>query len=112
MLTMTAARRTAAVLTTALVAVLLVTLGGPSHAAGSRSTVSASHVGAVVKHARVPQVVAPSHQHDVLHLDLTAALPSTITDVRESVTIASPEPLGVRLERDAVAPTGRAPPTL
>jgi hypothetical protein len=114
MLTMPAARRIAAALTAALVAVLLVTFGGPTRTPGQRvTTAGSSHAGSAAKSARVPQAVAPAHhQQAPLHLDLATTPPSTTSDVRSSVAAAVPQVAVVRLERDLVTPTGRAPPAL
>ena len=109
-----AARRTAAALTAALVAVLLVTFGGPTRASAQRSTVSGvSHAGSAVKAARTQHVVPPATHHQTpLHLDLAATLPSTASDVHPTAALPAADTLVVRTGRDLVTPTGRAPPAL
>jgi hypothetical protein len=114
MLTMPAARRFAAALTASLVAVVLVTLGGTAPTPGHGATAAdASRAGTVVKPARVPQAVVPTQHHHVLvHLDLATTPPSTLPDVRETVTTPAPEAAVVRAGREGVTPNGRAPPAL
>jgi hypothetical protein len=114
MFTRPAARRTAAALTAALVAVLLVTFGGPTRAPTHRATAAgASHADSAGKAARMPQAVVPAHhQQTPLHLDIATTPPSTTPDVRHVVVVAAPEAVGVRLGRDVVTATGRAPPAL
>jgi hypothetical protein len=112
MLTMPAARRTAAALTAALVAVLLVTFGGPTRAPNQPVTVAGtSHAGSTAKAARVPQAVLPAQQHQPpLHVDIATTPPSETSYVRTDVAAATPETVVVRVGRDLVTPTGRAPP--
>jgi hypothetical protein len=114
MLTMPAARRIAAALTAALVAVLLVTYGGPTRAEGHRAiTADTSHAGSAAKSARVPQAVAPAHhQQTPQHLEIATTAPATASDVRSSVVAATPDAMVLRFGRDLVTPTGRAPPAL
>jgi len=109
-----AARRIAAGLTAALVAVLLVTFGGPTRAPAQRLTVSGtSHAGAAAKAARVQHAAPPAHHHQApLHLDLATTPPSAASDVRATGTIAAGEAVVVRTGSDLVTPTGRAPPAL
>ncbi|KAA1398240.1 hypothetical protein [Aeromicrobium ginsengisoli] len=109
-----AARRTAAALTAALVAVLLVTFGGPTRVSAQRTTVSGvSHAGSAVKAARTQHVSLPAtHHHAPLHLDLVSTPPSATADVRPAAALATADPLVVRTGRDLVTPTGRAPPAL
>jgi hypothetical protein len=114
MLTMPAARRTAAALTAALVAVMLVTFGGPTRAPSQRVTVAGtSHAGSAAKAARVPHADLPARHHQtLLHVDIATTPPSQTSDVRSNVVVATPETVVVRLGRDLVTPTGRAPPAL
>ena len=109
-----AARRTAAALTAALVAVLLVTFGGPTRAPAQRLTVAGtSHAGSAAKATRVPQTVVPAQHHQApLHLDLATTPPSAASDVRLTVADTAPETHVVRTGSDPVTPTGRAPPAL
>ncbi len=109
-----AARRIAAALTAALVAVLLVTFGGPTRAPAQRLTVSGtSHAGTAAKAARIQHAVPPAHhQQAPLHLDLATTPPSAASDVRATGTIAAAEADVVRTGSDLVTPTGRAPPAL
>lgn len=101
-------------MTAALVAVLLVTFGGPTRTPVQRLTVSgSSHAGTTAKAARVQQAVPPVHHHQTpLHLDLATTPPSAASDVRATRTIAAIEPAVVRTGSDLVTPTGRAPPAL
>jgi len=114
MLSRPAARRTAAALTAALVAVLLVTFGGPTRVSTQRATVSGvSHAGSAVKAARTQHVsLAATHHQAPLHLDLTSTPPSVASDVRPSASLAAAGTVVVRTDRDLVARTGRAPPAL
>ena len=109
-----AARRIAAALTAALVAVLLVTFGGPTRAPAQRLTVAGtSHAGAAAKATRAPQAVLAAHHHQApLHLDLASTPPSDASGVRLTVAVAAPEAVVVRTGSDVVTPTGRAPPAL
>jgi hypothetical protein len=109
-----AARKTAAALTAALVAVLLVTFGGPTPAPAHRVTAAGtSHAGSAAKAARAPQAVLPAHHHQTpLHLDLATTPPSAASDVRLTVATAAPDTHVVRTGSDLVTPTGRAPPAL
>ena len=101
-------------MTAALVAVLLVTFGGPTRAPAQRLTVTgASHAGSATKAARVPQaVLAVHHHHAPLQLDLASTAPSEAPDVRLAVAVAPHDTLVVRTGTDLVTPTGRAPPAL
>jgi hypothetical protein len=108
-----AARRTAAALTAALVAILLVTFGGPTRASAHRATIGASHAGSAAKAARVQHAVPPVQNHQTpQHLDLATTLPSAAPDVRATVAVAAPDAAVVRTGTDVVTPTGRAPPAL
>jgi hypothetical protein len=104
----------AAALTAALVAVLLVTFGGPARASAHRTTVgNPSHAGSAAKAARTPQAhLAAHHQQTPQHLDLASTPPAATPDVRLTVAVAAPETLVVRTGSDRVTPTGRAPPAL
>lgn len=114
MVSRTAARRIAAALTAALIAVLLVTYGGPSRASAQRLTVAGtSHAGSAAKATRVPHAVVPAHHLQApLQLDLATTPPSEAPDVRVTVAVAAAETDVVRTGRDLVSPTGRAPPAL
>ncbi|VXB37622.1 hypothetical protein [Aeromicrobium sp. 9AM] len=110
-----AARRIAAALTAALVAVLLVTFGGPARASAHRTTVgNPSHAGSAAKAARTPQALLAAHHHQQTpqHLDLASTPPTATPDVRPTAADATPETLVVRTGSDRVTPTGRAPPAL
>lgn len=113
MLTMPAARRTAAALTAAIVAVVLVTFGGPSHTSSHRVSAGVSHAGVTLKSGRVPLAVSSGHhQQAPLHLDLAATPPIAISDVRRGIAFEIPRSVVVRLGRDLITPIGRAPPGL
>ena len=109
-----AARRIAAAVTAALVAVLLVTFGGPTHTPAQRLIVSSSsHAGATAKAARVQHAVPPvHHQQSPLHLDVATTPPSAASDVHATGINAAVETAVVRTGSDLVTPTGRAPPAL
>ena len=109
-----AARRTAAALTAALVAVLLVTFGGPSHAPVQRLSVSgAHHAATTAKAARVQHAASLNQQQQTpQHLDLATTPPRTTSDVRAPGASAAIGTAVVRTGSDLVAPTGRAPPAL
>ncbi len=109
-----AARRIAAALTAALVAVLLVTFGGPTRSPAQRLTVSGtSQAGTAVKAARVQHAMPPAHHHQTpLHLDLATTPPSAAAAVRAAGAIAATQTDVVRTGRELVTPTGRAPPAL
>lgn len=114
MFSRTAARRTAAALTAALVAVLLVTFGGPTRAPAQRLTVAGtSHAGTAAKAARLPHAALAAHHHQApQQLDLATTPPSDAPDVRVTVAVATVETVFVRTGRDLVSPIGRAPPAL
>lgn len=114
MFTRLAARRTAAALTAALVGVLLVTFGGPSHGPVQGLSVSgAHHAAATAKAARLQQALPPVHHHQApLHLDLATTPPHTTSVVRAPGAVVAIETAVVRTGSDLVAPTGRAPPAL
>lgn len=114
MFSRSAARRTSAALTAALVAVLLVTFGGPTRAAGHRAAATGtSQAGSAAKAARTPQAVVPAkHEQAALQLDLAATPPSDAPDVRPTVAVAASESAVVHTGLDLVTPTGRAPPAL
>ena len=109
-----AARRTAAALTAALVAVLLVTFGGPTRAPAQRLAVAGtSHAGSAAKATRAPQAVLAAHHHQApLQLDLASTPPGDTPDVRLTVAVTTSESVVVRTGSDVVTPTGRAPPAL
>jgi hypothetical protein len=109
-----AARRTAAALTAALVAVLLVTFGGPTRAHSQRLTVSGtSQAAAAAKATRVQHAVPLVHDHQTpLHLDLATTPPGAAPDVRTTAAVVSADAPVVRTGSDLVTPTGRAPPAL
>lgn len=109
-----AARRIAAALTAALVAVLLVTFGGPTRAPAQRLAVAGtSHAGSAAKATRAPNAVLTAHHHQApLQLDLASTPPSEVPAVRLTVAVATSEALVVRAGNDVVTPTGRAPPAL
>ncbi len=109
-----AARRIAAALTAALVAVLLVTFGGPARANAQRTTVgNPSHAGSAAKAARTPPaLLAAHHQQAPQHLDLVSTPPTATPDPRPAAAVATPATLVVRTGSDLVTPTGRAPPAL
>jgi hypothetical protein len=109
-----AARRMAAALTAALVAVLLVTIGGSTRAPAQRLTVAGtSHAGSAAKATRAPHAVLAAHPHQApLHLDLASTPPSEASDIRLPLADVTPEAVVVRTGSDVVSPTGRAPPAL
>lgn len=114
MFSRTAARRTAAALTATLVAVLLVTFGGPTRSSAQRLTVTdTSHAASAAKAARIPHAVVPAHHPEIqLQLDLATTPPPADPDVRMTVADATAETVVVRAGRDQVSPNGRAPPAL
>lgn len=99
-------------LTVALIAALLVTLGMVSRTSSQRVSVASSQVGAAVKAGRVPQtfIVAGHDQQAPLQLDLASTPPSTNPDLRSAEVVAAPDQTAALLSRDVVAPIGRAPP--
>ena len=114
MFSRTAARRIAAALTAALVAVLLVTFGGPTRAPAQRLTVvGTSHAAAAAKAARVPHAVLPAHQHQTpLQVDLVTTPPNGAPDVRPAAAVPAYETVVVGTGRNVVTAVGRAPPAL
>ena len=104
-------RRIAALLTAALVSVLLVAVGGAARSTPHRTTVGSGHVATASPAARATHAAPGQHVQQHLHLDLALAPAdvSSPTDARTPAVEALPDP---RIDRDLVTPTGRAPPAL
>ena len=111
MLMRSAARRTAALLMIALVAMLLVATGGSARgsqhrvSAGTGQAVAAPHTG------RQVDIPAPAQHDQTSHLlDLTSTPPTTDDSVRTSTVVAADAHPASYVDADGVTPTGRAPP--
>lgn len=113
MLTRPTTRRSAVVLTLAMVAMLLVALAGSARAgqhrvtAGSGQTAAAKHLG---RHAAI--VLPSAHDHGPWHLDLGSTPPdddaapvATISDVVDQADTTA-------VARGSITAVGRAPPAL
>ncbi|MCW2769793.1 MAG: hypothetical protein JWR27_1226 [Aeromicrobium sp.] len=111
MLTRTTARRTAAVLMAALVAVLLVATGGSVRAAHQRVSAGPSHASVAGQAARhTTLTVADTHDRPGAHLDLTATPASEPAVVGAPATYVVEAAELVRPGVDAITAVGRAPP--
>ncbi|MET0928770.1 MAG: hypothetical protein ABWX74_04600 [Aeromicrobium sp.] len=111
MLTRTTTRRSAVVLTVALVAMLLVALTGSARAAQHRTSAGTGHSAAAAQPGRHTATVplAP-HDHLPWHLDLASTPPADAETrvVAAASLVESPDRSIVA--REAVAAVGRAPP--
>ncbi|MRJ77096.1 hypothetical protein GEV29_11135 [Aeromicrobium sp. SMF47] len=113
MLMRSAARRTAAVLMVALVAMLLVATGGPARGAHQRVSAGTGHATAAgVQSGRHLDVQAPTPQHDQAShlLDLASTPPSPAPQRVDAGWTTLTTDTATYVGADAVTPTGRAPP--
>ena len=111
MLTRTTTRRSAVVLTLALVAMLLVALAGSARAAqhrvtaGSGQSVAGQHLG---RHAAV--VLPASHDHGPWHLDLGSTPPDDAVALAATVSDVVDQADTTAVTRGSIVAVGRAPP--
>lgn len=112
MLTRTTTRRSAAVLMVALVAMLLVAVGGSARASQARVSAGTGHASATPPSGRQVAALpsAPSDQAQ-LHLDLASTppidLPTPVSVVADRGTAGN----AAYLPGDGVTAVGRGPPT-
>lgn len=103
-------RRIAALLTAAMVAMLLVATGGSARAAtGHRTSVSSSHTVTAGPAARTSHAAAGKSTGQHVGLDLTTAPEPYALPVPQE-TYRAPAAVQARDGRDLTTPTGRGPP--
>lgn len=111
MLTRTTTRRSAVVLTVALVAMLLVALGGSARAGQHRASAGTGHSLAGAQPGRHTAAVqlAP-HDHTPWHLDLASTPPDDAASRADSVALTVEALDTTIVTHETIAAVGRAPP--
>lgn len=113
MLTRTTTRRSAVVLSMALVAMFLVVLAGSARAAQPRTAAGPGHASPAPQQGRHTTAVAPvPHDQTPWHLDLASTPPITVEPTIVLVGEHFSTDTVSFLTTDAIPAVGRAPPAL
>ncbi|MCW2839554.1 MAG: hypothetical protein JWR55_1037 [Aeromicrobium sp.] len=113
MLTRTATRRSAVVLTVALVAMLLVALSGSARTGQHRTSAGNGHsVASPIPGRHTATVPLAPHDHTPWHLDLASTPPADALVAVAGAGVPAQHHDTSIVMRDAVVAVGRAPPVL